>query len=58
MIEPALDALPEWPWPRWEFITATPTDDGITVALAPIAPHCTPDGRMVDATGAEESFDG
>lgn len=36
MTEPALDSLPEWPWPRWEFVSAMPTDDGITVALAPV----------------------
>lgn len=36
--DPALDTLPEWPWPRWEFVTAMPDDDGITVALVPIAP--------------------
>lgn len=33
--------LPPHPWPRWEFIAATPTDDGITVALVP---HAVPTG--------------
>ena len=37
MTDPALDALDAWPWPRWEFVSAMPTDDGITVALAPVA---------------------
>ena len=35
MSEPALDTLDEWPWPRWEFVTAMPDEDGVTVALVP-----------------------
>lgn len=34
--EPALDTLDEWPWPKWEFVTAIPDGDGVTVALAPV----------------------
>ena len=72
MTAPALDTLPEWPWPRWEFVAANFSEgSAITVALAPLA---WPDpveviydggeiavdwsGRTVDSTGHEASFDG
>lgn len=86
--DPALDTLPEWPWPRWAFHSAVHDDDGITVALVPAAHvarnldacsacrlrlgvdpdtlasvydsgwiHAT-DGRTLDSTGAENTFDG
>lgn len=53
MTDAPMETLEAWPWPRWEFVTATPDDDGITIALAPMA-----DGRTVDSTGHEITFDG